>query len=73
MPKKSSDSLGTIDPKELLIVAHHIKYNLYMLSKATVFAAIMGKSKNLESALAATEKAMQELDLAQKENKAQKD
>lgn len=69
MPKKSSDSLGPIDPKEFLIVAHHIKYNLYLMSKATVFAAMLAKFKNVESALAATEKAMQELDLARKENK----
>jgi hypothetical protein len=69
--KSSSESPDQLS--ELLILGHLIKYNLYMLGKATVFAAVMAKSKNLETALLDTEKAMSELDLDTKMRKEQKD
>ena len=69
--KSSSESPDQLS--ELLILGHLIKYNLYMLGKATVFAAVMAKSKSLETALLDTEKAMDELDLDTKMRKEQKD
>jgi hypothetical protein len=44
-----------------------------MLGKATVFAAVMAKSKDLHTALLDTEKAMGELDLDTKARREQKD
>jgi hypothetical protein len=69
--KSSSESPDKLS--ELLILGHLIKYNLYMLGKATVFAAVMAKSKDLHTALLDTEKAMSELDLDTKMRKEQKD
>lgn len=71
--KTKSSSEGSKELSELLILGHLIKYNLYMLGKATVFAAIMAKSKDLHTALLDTEKAMGELDLDTKSRKEQKD
>lgn len=68
--KSSSESPDQLS--ELLVLGHLIKYNLYMLGKATVFAAIMAKSKDLHLALLDTEKAMGELDLDSKMRKEQK-
>lgn len=70
--KAKSSSEGPQEPSELIILGHLIKYNLYMLGKATVFAAVMAKSKDLHTALLDTEKAMAELDLDTKNRKDQK-
>jgi hypothetical protein len=75
MPVKKKTKSSSESPDqllELLVLGHLIKYNLYMLGKATVFAAIMAKSKDLHSALLDTEKAMGELDLDSKMQKEQK-
>jgi len=69
--KSSSESPNKLS--ELLVLGHLIKYNLYLLGKATVFAAIMAKSKDIHTALLDTEKAMAELDLDTKMRKKQKD
>lgn len=69
--KSSSESPNQLS--ELLILGHLIKYNLYMLGKATVFAAVMAKSKDLHTALLDTEKAMNELDLDTKIQRERKD
>ena len=69
--KSSSESPDQLS--ELLILGHLIKYNLYMLGKATVFAAVMAKSKDLHTALLDTEKALGELDLDTKMRKEKKD
>lgn len=71
--KTKSSSESPTQLSELLILGHLIKYNLYMLGKSTVFAAIMAKSKDLHTALLDTEKAMGELDLDTKSRKEQKD
>jgi hypothetical protein len=71
--KTKSSSESPKELSELLVLGHLIKYNLYMLGKATVFAAVMAKSKDLHTALFDTEKAMGELDLDTKMRKEQKD
>lgn len=71
--KAKSSSESPQELSELLVLGHLIKYNLYMLGKATVFAAIMQKSKDLHTALLDTEKAMGELDLDTKMRKEKKD
>lgn len=71
--KAKSSSEGSQELSELIILGHLIKYNLYILGKATVFAAVMAKSKDLHTALLDTEKAMYELDLDTKNRKEQKD
>lgn len=71
--KAKSSSEGSQELSELIILGHLIKYNLYILGKATVFAAVMAKSKDLHTALLDTEKAMYELDLDTKNREEQKD
>jgi len=71
--KTNPSSESPQELSELLVLGHLIKYNLYMLGKATVFAAIMARSKDLETALLDTEKAIGELDLDTKMRKEQKD
>lgn len=70
--KEKSSSEGSQELSEYIVLGHLIKYNLYMLGKATVFAAIMAKSKDLHTALLDTEKAMGELDLDTKNREKQK-
>ena len=62
--KAKSSSESSQELSELLI-----KQGLHMLSKATVFAAIMAKSKDLHIALLDTEKAMERLNLDAKTKK----
>lgn len=72
--KKATKAPKELDTtSEFIVIGHLVKYNLYLLAKATVFAAIMAKSKDLHTALLDTEKAINELDLDTKSRKEQKD
>lgn len=72
--KKSKSSSESPDKlSEFIILGHLVKYNLYLLAKATVFASIMAKSKDINTALLETEKAINELDLDTKARKEKED
>lgn len=68
-PKKAADqATEPLDnEKEFLILGHLIKYNLYLLTKAVVFNAIMSSSKSSDEDVAArTNAVLERLDLSNK-------
>lgn len=73
MAKKTSKPLEVEqDPsRELLIAAHLIKYNLYLLTKATIFSAVY--NGNVKLAAKETEAALAQLDLEATKQKDLKD
>lgn len=60
----SEEPLLTDDEKviEALMLGHFIKYNLYLMAKATVFSAIYTNLKSTRAALAETRAVMKEFD-----------
>ena len=48
--------------REVLILGHFIKYNLYLVAKATVFASIYSNLKSTRDAVAETNAVMKEFD-----------
>lgn len=76
MSKDSSQKPPLTDEekfREALIVAHFLKYNLYLLAKATVFSAIYANYKSTRDALAETRAIMREFDKPPKTRKKLKD
>lgn len=59
--------------REALILGHFIKYNMYLLAKATVFSAIYSNYKSTRDALAETRAIMREFDKPPKARKKLKD
>lgn len=57
----SSKDQRTFD--ELLILGHLIKYNLYLLGKSILFAAIYSRASSIRDAVFETNRTMEELDL----------
>jgi hypothetical protein len=49
--------------EEFLVLGHMIKYNLYLLAKSVVFAAVSEKTSNPREAVDIANKVMLELDL----------
>jgi hypothetical protein len=52
--------------REFLILGHFIKYNLYLMAKATVFSAIYSNIKSTKDAIIETNLVMQEFDKPKK-------
>jgi len=48
--------------REFLMLGHFIKYNLYLLAKATVFSAIYSNLKSTRDAVTETRYVMEEFD-----------
>lgn len=64
MSEKKSTEKETLDlDKELLVLGHLIKYNLYLLSKSIVFSSLLSKHQNSLDAVRETNDIMNELDL----------
>lgn len=59
--------------REAIILGHFIKYNLYLLAKATIFSAIYNNYKSTRDALAETRAIMREFDKPPKQRKKLKD
>ena len=49
--------------REILILGHMIKYNLYMLAKSVIFSSVLQKSQDIQSAIEQTNMVVEELDL----------
>ena len=49
--------------REILILGHMIKYNLYMLAKSVIFSSVLQKSTDIPSAVEQTNMVVAELDL----------
>jgi len=69
MPKKKKQQSIPESPlspeeamREAIIVGHYIKYNLYLMAKATIFASIYSNYKSTRDALAETRAIMREFD-----------
>ena len=58
--------------REALILGHFIKYNLYLVAKATVFSSIYSNLKSTRDAIAETNAVMKEFDKPPKPPKAPK-
>lgn len=56
-------------PRESLVLGHLIKYNLYLLTKAVIFAAMLPHSVDKDDAVTETNRIIDELDLQSKQNK----
>jgi hypothetical protein len=55
--------------REFLMLGHFIKYNLYLIAKATVFSAIYSNLKSTRDAATETRYVMEEFDRPQKPKK----
>lgn len=55
--------------REFLMLGHFIKYNLYLVAKATVFSAIYANLKSSRDAVTETRYVMEEFDRPQKPKK----
>lgn len=55
--------------REALILGHFIKYNLYLVAKSNVFAAIYANLKSTRDALAETNAVMKAFDAQPKKKK----
>lgn len=55
--------------REALLLGHCIKYNLYLMAKATVFSAIYANLKSTRSALAETRAIMADFDKPPRQRK----
>lgn len=77
MPKKQPSPEPPLSPeeamREAIIVGHFIKYNLYLMAKATIFAAIYSNYKSTRDALAETRAIMREFEKPPKARKKLKD
>ena len=65
-PKTDNEATPSVDPQEYLVLGHLIKYNLYMLAKSVVFAAVSKNVDDTDKAVDVTNRVMQELDLDSK-------
>jgi hypothetical protein len=55
--------------REFLMLGHFIKYNLYLVAKATVFSAIYANLKSTRDAVTETRYVMEEFDRPRKPKK----
>ena len=67
MAKKSTPVVSK-EPKldterEMLILGHLVKYNLYLLTKSIIFSSLLKQTGDVQKALNATETVIGELDL----------
>lgn len=60
----------TASKEDFLVLGHLVKYNLYLLAKAQIFAAL-SQSLNVDEALAETHRVIGELDLDTKRRAAE--
>lgn len=60
----------TATKEDFLVLGHLVKYNLYLLAKAQIFAALT-QSLNVDEALAETHRVIGELDLDTKRRAAE--
>ncbi len=73
-PKKSPSKVNSVQEnvdlnKELLILGHLIKYNLYLLNKSIIFSSIFTATKDIDISVVKTHYVMEELDLDTKTKK----
>jgi hypothetical protein len=55
--------------RELLLLGHYIKYNLFLMANATVFSAIYANLKSTRDAVTETRYVMEEFDRPRKPKK----